>query len=135
MRPGIGPIGLDYIAGTVGKTATKVDVLDLCLSDAPFGILRNYFATQEPELVGISFRKVEDCFWPSAEWFVPDLADTISKTRNKTDASIIIGGVGFSIFAERIVEYTAADFGIRGDGEQTILSLLDEPQGQDALNV
>lgn len=45
-----------------------------------------------------------------------------------TDAPIVIGGVGFSIFAERLVEYTAADFGIRGDGEQAIVSLLNELQ-------
>jgi len=74
MRPAIGPIGLDYIAGAVRKTATKADVLDLCLSDDPSGILRNYFAAQDPKLVGISFRNEDDCFWPSAERFVPGLA-------------------------------------------------------------
>jgi len=31
--------------------------------------------------------------------------------------------VGFSIFADRIVEFTKADFGIHGDGEQAIVSL------------
>jgi len=45
-----------------------------------------------------------------------------------TDTPIVIGGVGFSIFAERILECTAADFGIRGDGEWAIVSLLNELQ-------
>ena len=40
------------------------------------------------------------------------------KIRGLSEAPIVLGGVGFSVFAEQIVEYTGADFGIRGDGEQ-----------------
>jgi len=129
MTPAVGPIGLDYIAGAVSKAGIKVDTVDLCLVDEPLKSLQGYFATNSPQLVGISFRNVDDCFWPSAEWFVPKLADSISTIRKMTDAPIVIGGVGFSIFAERIVEYTGADFGIRGDGEGAIVSLLDDLDG------
>ena len=126
MVPPIGPIGLDYIAAAVKKAGLKVDIVDLCLSDDPDATLQNYLAGHNPELVGISFRNTDDSFWPSAKWFVPHLADTIRAIRNMTDAPIVIGGVGFSIFAERIIEYTAADFGIRGDGEWAMVSLLNE---------
>ncbi len=128
MLPPIGPIGLDYIASSVRKAGIDVEIVDLCLSDEPLKMLEGYFAAHNPQLVGISFRNTDDCFWPSARWFVPDLAETISKIRNMTDAQIVIGGVGFSIFARRIVEYTGADFGIHGDGEQAIVSLAGELQ-------
>ena len=124
MVPAIGPIGLDYIAGAATAAGFKTDIVDLCLADNPSKSLERYFATHSPELVGLSFRNVDDSFWPSAQWFVPDLADTIDKIKSLTDAPIVIGGVGFSIFAEKIVEYTGADFGIRGDGEQAIVTLL-----------
>ena len=127
--PPVGPIGLDYIAGSAGAAGVQVDIVDLCLADHPAATLRRYFAAHNPELVGISFRNVDDCFWPSAQWFVPDLADTVQKIRTLTNAPIVVGGVGFSIFAERIVEYTAADFGIRGDGERAIVSLFNEVRG------
>ena len=126
MVPPIAPIGLDYIAAAARKTGIDVDVVDLCLSDEPEKILHNYFTNHSPQLVGLSFRNVDDCFWPSARWFVPDLAETIRTIKNMTDAPIVIGGVGFSIFAKRIVEYTGADFGIRGDGENAIVSLHNE---------
>jgi len=129
MVPPIGPIGLDYIAGAVGKAGFEVDVVDLCLANEPLRTLKNYFANHSPQLVGVSFRNADDCFWPSCAWFVPDLAETISAIRSMTDAPIIIGGVGFSIFGERIVEYTDADFGVRGDGEQSVVSLLGELSG------
>jgi radical SAM superfamily enzyme YgiQ (UPF0313 family) len=129
MTPPVGPVGLDYIAAAAGRAGVQVDVVDLCLADEPLKTLQNCFTNNNPQLVGISFRNVDDCFWPSAQWFVPRLADTISDIRGMTDAAIVLGGVGFSIFAERIVEYTGADFGIRGDGEQAVVSLHNALEG------
>ncbi|MCX5636278.1 MAG: cobalamin B12-binding domain-containing protein, partial [Planctomycetota bacterium] len=123
MSPPIGPLGLDYIAGAARKAGIKTDLVDLCLADEPVKTLQDYFAKHNPQLVGLSFRNVDDCFWPSARWFIPDLAETIRTIRTMTDAPIVLGGVGFSIFARQIVEYTGADFGIRGDGENAIVSL------------
>ena len=125
MTPLIGPVGLDYIAGSVKNTGVDgVELVDLALVEEPIKVLKEYFSVHQPELIGISFRNVDDCFWPSAEWFVPALKEVIKNLRILSDSPIVIGGVGFSIFAESIVEYTEADFGIRGDGEKTILDLL-----------
>ena len=126
MTPPIAPIGLDYIAGTAREGGIEVDIVDLCLADEPVKTLKDYFAGHNPQLVGLSFRNVDDCFWPSARWFVTDLIEAVNTIRSITDAPIVIGGVGFSIFAQRIIEYTGADFGIHGDGEQAIISLLNE---------
>ena len=126
MVPPIGPIALDYIGASARKAGIDVEIVDLCLADEPLKILQEHFAAHSPELVGISFRNTDDCFWPGAQWFVPGLSETIQRIRNMTDAPVVIGGVGFSIFAKRIVEYTGADFGIRGDGEQSIVSLVNE---------
>jgi radical SAM superfamily enzyme YgiQ (UPF0313 family) len=126
MVPPIAPIGLDYIAGAAKKAGIEVEVVDLCLADEPEKNLQDYFAGHNPQLVGLSFRNVDDCFWPSARWFVPDLAQTIRTIKTMTNAPIVIGGVGFSIFAKEIVEYTDADFGICGDGENATVSLHNE---------
>jgi radical SAM superfamily enzyme YgiQ (UPF0313 family) len=129
MTPPIGPLGLEYVAGAVRTAGIEADVVDLCVADDPAMVLNDYFAANQPQLVGLSFRNVDDSFWPKAEWFLPKLAETVSRLRTMTDAPIVIGGVGFSIFPERIVEHVGADFGIRGDGEQAIVSLLGELEG------
>ena len=112
MAPLIGPIGLDYVAAAADKAGIDVEVGDLGLADQPEKAVKDYFSAREPELVGLSFRNADDCFWPSADWFVPGLKETIKIIRAVTNAPIVIGGVGFSIFAGSIVEYTGADFGI-----------------------
>jgi len=123
MVPLIGPIGLDYVAASADKAGIDVEVVDLGLADQPEKVIKDYFSTREPELVGLSFRNADDCFWPSADWFVPGLKDTIKDIRAVTNAPIVIGGVGFSIFAKSIVEHTGADFGISGDGETATIEL------------
>jgi len=129
MQPAIAPIGLDYIAGRALQAGIKVEIVDLCLAKDPAATLQDSFAGHNPELVGLSFRNVDDCFWPSCQWFVPRLAETIQSIRRLTAAPIVVGGVGFSIFAKQIVEHTGADFGVCGDGEQATVSLFNELQG------
>jgi len=129
MMPPIAPIGLDYVAGYARRAGHRVEILDLCLANDPNGELARHFADHRPDLVGLSFRNMDDCFWPSAEWFLPELNQTVERLRTLTDSPIVLGGVGFSIFAARIVEETGADFGIRGDGEQAVVGLLEELQG------
>jgi radical SAM superfamily enzyme YgiQ (UPF0313 family) len=129
MLPPIAPIGLDYVAGAGRQAGLDVELLDLCLAEDPEVALRDYFATRRPTLVGLSFRNIDDCFWPGGVWFLPDLATIVRTLRTLTDAPIVLGGVGFSIFASRIVEYVEADFGIRGDGEQALVELVRQWQG------
>ena len=130
MTPAIGPIGLDYVAGSVRAAGIDVEVLDLCFVEDPVAAIKQYFTAGDCELVGLSFRNVDDCFWSSGEWFVPLLAETVRLIKKVTDAPIVLGGVGFSILAEQIVKYTGADFGIRGDGEISTVALLTELRGK-----
>jgi len=121
MKPIIALIGLNYIASSVQQAETDVEVLDLGLADESAKTIGKYFSEKNPELVGVSFRNSDDCFWPSASWFVPDLGDIIQAVCAMTDTPIVLGGVGFSIFARSIFEYTHANLGIRGDGEKGII--------------
>ncbi len=129
MVPAIGPLGLEYVAEVAAGAGIEVSILDLALCEEPETALREHFARRRSTLIGLTFRNIDDCFWPSGQWFVPDLAKLVQRIRTLSDAPIVLGGVGFSIFAERIVEYTGADFGIRGDGEQATISLYRQLQG------
>ncbi|MBC8873755.1 MAG: radical SAM protein [Planctomycetes bacterium] len=133
MMPPIAPIGLDYVAGAVREAGHHVDMLDLCLAEEPEVEISRYFDRCTPDLVGLTFRNVDDCFWPSAQSFLPTLNETVAAVRRVTDAPIVIGGVGYSIFPKQIVEHTGADFGIWGDGEQALGLLLDELRGNRRL--
>ncbi len=130
MLPPIAPVGLDYVAGAVRRAGIDVELLDLCLCEDPEVALERYFDRRQPELVGISLRNVDDCFWPSGQSFLPELQGTVDIVRRVSDAPIVLGGVGFSIFAQRIVQQTGVDFGVRGDGEGAMVRLIEQLRGR-----
>ena len=133
MKPPIAPVGLEYVASASAEAGRLADILDLCMVEDPGRSLREYFSRCSPRLVGLSMRNVDDCFWPSGRSFLGDLRDLVGKLRTLSDAKIVLGGVGFSIFARRIVEYVGADFGIRGDGERALPALADALDGRGRL--
>lgn len=129
MTPPIAPIGLDYVADAAREAGFDVELLDLCLAEDPDAQLAKHFERHRPDLIGLSFRNVDDCFWPSGQSFLPTLRKDVAALRRRTDAPIVLGGVGYSILPQQIVEYTGADFGIHGDGEQALVALLSELRG------
>jgi radical SAM superfamily enzyme YgiQ (UPF0313 family) len=129
MSPPIAPIGLDYVASHVRSRGIAVHVLDLNLAADAATAMRTHFENHEPELIGLSLRNVDDCFWPSAASFLPAAEAVIAQLRELSQTPIVLGGVGFSIFAESIVRRSGGDFGIRGDGEEALVELLRQLRG------
>ena len=133
MTPPIAPIGLEYVVSAAREAGISADVLDLCLCDDPAGALSDCLSCNSYRLVGLSFRNVDDCFWPSAKSFMDELRALVADIRRLSDAKIVLGGVGFSIFARQIVREAGADFGICGDGEQALVALRRALDGKGRL--
>ena len=59
--PPIAPLGLDYVGAALRRAGIEVELLDLNLADSAGDLLqRARFATCQPELIGVSFRNVDD---------------------------------------------------------------------------
>jgi len=127
--PPIAPVGLDYVASGAKSLGVETEVLDLCLVADKQKSLEKFFSDKNPSLIGLSFRNVDDCFWPSAKTFLPELKRIIDEIRTVSDSPIVVGGGGFSMFAQRIFQYCSTDFGIRGDGEYSIGALYKQITG------
>lgn len=133
MRPPIAPLGLEYLTGSLLHSGLEAEVLDLCLAPDWHAALAAHFSSRNPELVGLSFRNVDDSFWPSARSFVPLLKEMVGAVRTQCRAPLVLGGVGFSLFPERLLEETGVEYGIMGDGEGTIPALLEAVRGKSSL--
>lgn len=130
MLPPLAPLGLDYVAGAVRWAGGQVELVDLNLSPDADAAIADHFRRCQPDLVGLTFRNADDCFWPSGESFVPVLQHDIAAVRRHTAAPIVLGGVGYSIFPQSLLAETGADFGICGDGEDAVVALLEEVRGR-----
>ncbi|MFB3778051.1 MAG: radical SAM protein [Bryobacteraceae bacterium] len=117
MQPPIAPIGLDYVAEALEASGHQVQLLDLCWEEDAAAAIDRFFRRTEFGLVGVTLRNTDDCGLPKAVSFLPDLARTVAAIRAQTDAPVVVGGIGFSVLPERILEITGADLGVWGEGE------------------
>jgi len=122
MRPPVAPLALDYIGDTLIEADYDVELIDL--SFATEHQLTESLTGAGPIVVGVSFRNTDDCFWPSATSFVPQLCDLVTRIRSATTAPIVLGGSGYSVFPAELLEICEADLGIAGDGEEPFLRLI-----------
>ena len=106
------PLGLAYIASSLEAAGHEVDLIDaiaLCLSKDDVSTRIERF---DPELVGIT------AMTPTVHGALE--AARLAKLHGKTT---VVGGVHMSIYAEETLSYDEIDFGIVGEGEETIVEL------------
>jgi radical SAM superfamily enzyme YgiQ (UPF0313 family) len=136
MRPVVTPIALDYLSHALKKTGYGVHLLDLSFSLNVCEDISRYFSDNCPAAIGVTVRNVDDAYYLSQDFFVPDIRNLVNEIRRHTDAAIVLGGIGFSVMPRKILEYSGADFGIQGEGEFSFPKLLERiAAGEDYSDV
>ncbi len=81
-----------------------------------------------PQAIGISLRNVDNVAYPNSYSYLPFYRQIMTQLRRLTAVPIILGGSGFSLMPRALLTYLQADYGIVGEGEQTLPPLLDHLQ-------
>lgn len=126
MKPPVAPIALDYLASALAERYFQADVLDLCFSQDWAGDIDSYFRDNSVVAVGITLRNTDDTSLGGQEFFIPRFKEVTDCIRERTSAPLILGGSGFSIMPEAILEYMGLDLGVAGDGEHSLPLLVEE---------
>ncbi len=127
MKPGVAPIALDYLAESLAAAGHEVEVLDLCFSEDWRGDVDAYFASHQPDLVGMTIRNTDDCYFASQDFFIPFYKDVVARIKAGTDAPIVLGGAGLSVAAKAVLQLTGADYAVVGEGEVALPRLASDP--------
>jgi radical SAM superfamily enzyme YgiQ (UPF0313 family) len=93
-------------------------------------LIRECVAGFPPSVIGISVRNIDDQNMASPRFLLPPVRDVIAICRSVSDAPVVLGGAGYSIFPESALRYLGADMGIRGEGETVFPALLDRLAGR-----
>jgi radical SAM superfamily enzyme YgiQ (UPF0313 family) len=119
------PMGLDYVAQAVtGSHEVRILDANLVAGEEELRAALEEFA---PGAVGISLRNVDNGSLDTTQSFLEGFRCLVRTVRNHSEAVVILGGSGFSLFAERLLEELGADYGITGEGERLadLLSALE----------
>jgi radical SAM superfamily enzyme YgiQ (UPF0313 family) len=115
------PLGLAHLSAALRQAGHEVEWVDcLATEDSLLEILTRF----QPQFVGISLRNIDDVLIRKQATFFDALASLGATIRRTRRCPVILGGSGFSIFPERLLELAGADFGIAGEGEAGLVSLL-----------
>ena len=82
------------------------------------------FAEFQPDVVGVSLRNIDDVLIKKRHTFYDGLSGLCAEVKQHSSCPIIVGGSGFSIFPEDLLRLSGADFGIHGEGEHSVVSLI-----------
>jgi len=91
----------------------------------------------KPDFIGFSIRNVDEVVPERQTFFLEGVYSRfIAPVRKITTVPLILGGSGYTIFPAEILEYTGADYGIAGEGEETLLALLGKlEKGEDVSGI
>ena len=118
------PLGLNCVAVAVRNAGHEIKLVDL-MTERNGGVsLQEEIRKYKPEVIGISVRNIDDQNMDSPKFLLPPVKKVVSDCRGATDAPLVLGGAGFSIFPESTLNYLDADMGIQGEGKGHFLSFL-----------
>jgi len=124
VKPAVAPIAYDYLHEPLSRAGFQVDLLDLCFSQDFEMDIEKYCRHNHPDFWGVTLRNTDDVYFSSQFSFLDVVREIVAALRRHRDVTIIMGGVGFSIMPEKILERCGADFGIVCEGEVSFPLLL-----------
>ncbi len=118
------PAALDYVAWELEKMGISSQVADVAFmgkEELAALLEKNHY-----DGVCLTIRNLEKtAFSETLHFPLLSVRELVQMVREYCDGPIIVGGNGFSILPERALEYTGADYGIAGAGEEALPLLVE----------
>ncbi|MGZ5544666.1 MAG: lipid biosynthesis B12-binding/radical SAM protein [Limisphaerales bacterium] len=117
------PLGLAYLDRALRGAGHETEWFDVNVDQEP---MHEVLARVSPDFIGLSLRNIDDVVIKSRTTYFGELISICAELKRLTKVPIVLGGSGFSIFPERLLELSGADYGICGQGETSFLALLEK---------
>ncbi len=118
------PIGLGCVAAAVLDAGHDMRFLDLMAVDDWRPMLGDALTAFAPEVIGISIRNIDDQNSLDPRFLLEGACAVVACCKAARRVPVVLGGAGYSIFPEQVLDYTGADMGIQGEGEAAFAALL-----------
>lgn len=119
------PLGLALVAAATRRAGHEVRLLDLIGAPEPDAAVRREVEAFRPDLVGVSVRNIDDQCRAKTRFLLDQAREVVEAIRSATRVPVVLGGAGYSIFPDSVLDYLQGDFGLRGEGEWAFPAFLD----------
>lgn len=120
------PIGMAIVAAALQSRGHQVRQFDLLAAGGERELLVREIGEFGPEVVGISLRNIDniDSFSGEQGWYLEQARLTVARIRQVCSAPVLVGGPGFTIMPEAILEFVGGDYGVVGEGERLVPQIV-----------
>ena len=115
------PLGASIIAAALTAAGHEVRQFDFLRENSSLDALGEEIKNFQPGLTGISIRNIDNVNIVNEKYYIDTVRDIANKIREVSDIKIILGGSGFSLVPDLIMQTTGADYGITGEGESLMV--------------
>jgi radical SAM superfamily enzyme YgiQ (UPF0313 family) len=119
------PLGIAYLYTYLKKQLPQHNFLFFDFNLQSLSDFTELLSRGDFDFVGISLRNIDDTNIFKQNSSIAWYKQIMVHVRLVSTAKVIVGGPGFSIFPELIFESLQPDFGIKGEGEEALLQLVD----------
>ena len=118
------PIGLASLAASL--PGHEVAAFDPKVAPGdPMAALAALLRDFSPELTGVSLRNIDSTNTRVNVSYLPPFGQTLEVVRRETSGPLVVGGAGFSMFAEQVMAgWPAIDYGLALEGEAAFAALV-----------
>ena len=131
----VAPLGLAYLSAALKYQGHGVHCLDLCFEENIEEALDKSLLNSAPEAIGLSLRNVDNVSYPHTVSYLPFYKRLVERCRQLSPAPIFLGGSGFTLMPEAILQNLDADGGIVGEGEEAFPKALAALAGDSSLPI
>ena len=128
------PLGLAYIAKALKESGHEIEVMDLCFSKEVTIDLKSTLHRFQPDLIGISLRNLDNLTYPTSLSYLKEVEEVIGICRHDGSPRLVIGGSGYSLAPEELLQHFDVDFGIVGEGEEVFPQLVKQLEKGDPIS-
>jgi radical SAM superfamily enzyme YgiQ (UPF0313 family) len=118
------PLALSYLQSILAKRFGELEIKLFDFNRAGLAEFKDLLAAFQPDLVGISLRNIDTVNIFDDRHFIQENRDLVREIKSTSQSIVILGGSGFSIFPESLFDLVRPDFGVFGEGEETLCQLI-----------
>ncbi|VAX38161.1 Radical SAM domain protein [hydrothermal vent metagenome] len=118
------PLGMSMVAAALSREGYDVSQVDFLKNEKSLEHLSRDLKDAQPNIVGISIRNIDNVNLMNEQRYIDTVSNIVKMIKENSDAVIVLGGSGFSILPEVILEETGADYGIVGEGEVLMVDFV-----------
>lgn len=131
--PPVIPIALEYLGSFLADAGHPPQLFDMWGKDDPLAALTSLLARERFSVACVSLRNFDTAQHARFHSFVPLLRETVALLR-EAGLPVVLGGSGFSVLPQALLQESGAEFGVVGPGELALLELLEEiKKGKQAI--